>query len=95
VVCVREGASVVFMQSGSNICPGASSLEYAGYLMSSHYAFDRSEFICVDRDMTAASGGTGPLGGTVLYPTEIQCSNGLPCPPYVHGREMTCGVCSQ
>jgi len=76
------------MIPGTKVCPAGWNLEYAGYLMSSHYTQSASEFVCVDKD-AEAGGSNSNLGGGLLYPTEAECGS-LPCLPYVQNRELTC-----
>ncbi len=90
-VCLRESARVTLMIPGTQTCPLGWTLEYAGYLMSSHYTQVRSEFICVDRQPEGVGTSTA-AAGALLYPTEAECGT-LPCGPYVQDRELTCAVC--
>ena len=94
-VCLREGADVMIMQPGRNICPASFATEYQGYLMSQHYTQTSSEFVCVDRT-PAPTGASLDNNGTLLYPTEAECGS-LPClaGQYVQDRELTCSVCTR
>ncbi|XP_014669683.1 PREDICTED: uncharacterized protein LOC106810753 [Priapulus caudatus] len=78
-----------------NTCPPSWSLEYHGYLMSSHNQLKgRSNFVCVDEDPEANPSGDGNENGGLWYPVEVKCGS-LPCPNYVNGREITCAVCTK
>lgn len=92
-VC-RIPRSSTFMLPARNECYTGWKLEYNGYLASSHYTHQRSEYICVDDDteMTDLSKG-GNENGALIYSVEGRCGS-LPCGPYVNGRELTCAICS-
>ncbi|XP_014668859.1 PREDICTED: uncharacterized protein LOC106810100 [Priapulus caudatus] len=78
-----------------NTCPPSWSLEYHGYLMSSHELHKgRSNFVCVDEDPEVNLSGDGNEDGGLWYPVEAKCGS-LPCPNYVNGREITCAVCTK
>ncbi len=91
-VCLRSERSAVIMVPGTQVCPASWNLEYAGYLMSSHYTQNRSETVCVDRMAEAIGSATSVFGG-LWYPTEAEL--GSLTAPYVQDRELTCSVCSR
>ena len=91
------GRTTKLMIPARNVCPSSEwRLEYAGYLMAERYTHKRSEFICVDRAREVAPGTGGNVNGALLYSVEGRClsGGGLPCDPYVNGRELTCVVCT-
>ncbi|CAH1799447.1 unnamed protein product [Owenia fusiformis] len=76
-------------------CPEGWTLEYQGYLMAEHRGHASSKsFICMDEAPEAAAGGRGNQNGALFYPVEATCDT-LLCPPYIHGGELTCAVCTK
>ena len=75
-------------------CPSSWTREYYGYLMAERYAHARSTFDCMDSSPESIPGSAGSINGALFYHQEATCT-GLPCPPYVAGREVTCAVCTQ
>ncbi|KAJ8319982.1 hypothetical protein KUTeg_001569 [Tegillarca granosa] len=64
-----------------------------GYLMSgAANVTGASEYICVDVDPEGVMGQNANV--RQLFHVEARCQ-GLRCPPYVDGREITCAVCSK
>ena len=49
---------------------------------------------CVDKDAEAVPGSQVNTNGGLFYHVEANC-NGLPCPPYVAEKELTCAVCTR
>ncbi|CAB3977600.1 Hypothetical predicted protein [Paramuricea clavata] len=94
-VCHSKTRGSHMMIPARNICPAGWTMEYKGYLMAEHYGHKRTQFICVDGDPEATHGSYKDLNGALLYFVEGYCGSALPCPPYVHGRELTCVVCTQ
>ncbi|XP_078618257.1 uncharacterized protein LOC144885917 [Branchiostoma floridae x Branchiostoma japonicum] len=75
-------------------CPSGWTREYKGYLMTNHYNYHRTEFVCMDGEPETRPGGHGNHNGALFYPVEGNCGS-LPCPNYVQGRELTCVVCTK
>ena len=75
-------------------CPSSWTREYYGYLMAEHLTQGRSTYECMDRSPQSVPGSAGNTDGALFYHQEATC-NGLPCPPYVDGREVTCAVCTK
>ena len=76
-------------------CPSSWTREYYGYLMAERYIHNsRSTYECMDRSPESVPGSAGNINGALFYHQEATCT-GLPCPPYVAGREVTCAVCTQ
>lgn len=92
-VCLRENVRVSLMIPGANVCPAGWNLEYAGYLMATHYTQGASEFVCVDA-APEQTGSSASSDGHMWYPTETECGS-LPCGPYVQDRELSCAVCTR
>lgn len=51
-------------------------------------------YTCVDEHPEAVHGGPENRNGYLFYHVEALCGS-LKCPPYVHGRELACVVCSK
>ena len=75
-------------------CPSSWTREYYGYQMAAHYTHVRSTFECIDSSPESIPGSAGNIDGVLFFHTEATCT-GLPCPPYVAGREVTCAVCTK
>ena len=59
--------------------------------------FQQHYYECVDSVPESVPGLNGigwNSGSGILYHVEISC-NGMTCPPYVSGRELTCVVCTR
>ena len=83
------------MVPGRNICPAGWTMEYKGYLMSAHYGHaGRSSAVCVDDDAESFPRSQSSKDGNLWYLIQAACGS-LPCGPYVHGRELTCVVCTK
>ena len=97
VCCNNERAKMV-MIPGTLTCPDNTwTVEYSGYLMTERDGDRyRREAVCVDRDaqQLPEPPGSSGINGALFYHTEAVC-NGLACPPYVEGRELTCVVCTK
>lgn len=103
VVCFAPLRSASIMIPGRNNCLTHNEerlwhMEYNGYLMSSGYRYQATEYICVDRHPEGRKGSHGNINDSTLYVVESRCANvpteGLPCPPYLDGYELTCAVCT-
>ena len=87
----------VLMIPGKTSCPVSWTTEYVGYLMSAdeNNALPTT-YECVDKDPESVPGLNswgGSSGSGLFYHVEASC-NGMACPPYVAGRELTCVVCT-
>ncbi|XP_030847794.1 short-chain collagen C4-like [Strongylocentrotus purpuratus] len=92
-----SGRTSKLMIPARNVCPSQEwRLEYAGYLMAEYNGHQKSEFVCVDREMVSKSGTGGNQNGAVMYFTEVRCvaGDGLDCGSYIDGYELTCAVCT-
>ena len=78
-------------------CYGDWTKEYSGYLMGGHHSPKKSsDYTRVDSDPETIPGLGHGQNGHLLYFVEVNCgSAALPCPPYVHGREIGCVVCTK
>ena len=52
-----------------------------------------TKYTCVDSHPDTLHGGQSDKHGRLFYLVEARCGS-LKCPPYVEGRELSCGVCS-
>ena len=94
-VCYVSTRETVLMVPAKTSCPTSWTKEYQGYLMAERKNNQgRSTFICVDTAFESAPGSQGHAEATDLYHIEAAC-NGLPCPPYVDYKELTCAVCTR
>ena len=96
-VCMAVSRCSLLMIPGKTSCPVSWTTEYVGYLMSGYqgHALPR-EYECVDKDPESVPGldlHGHALGSGFFAHVEISC-NGMTCPPYVAGRELTCVVCT-
>ena len=92
VVCEAANRLSLLEIPGTYECPTGWTREYYGYLMSEstqpeHY---RMSFECLDvnAEQTGSDHNSNPA---LFYFTEGLC-NGLKCPPYRDGHELTCAV---
>ena len=83
------------MVPGKISCPSSWTREYYGYIMSEHPLHHRSTFECVDVDAESIPGSTANTNGALFYFTEMRDCNGISCPPYTNGDELTCAVCTK
>jgi len=69
-------------------------VEYKGYLMSTRFNQQRSEYICVDEAPEAQPASSENKLGGAIAPVQIGCGI-LPCSSSdIDGYEITCAVCS-
>jgi len=94
VVCLVHSRSTSLMIPGRRTCFTGWRKEYSGYLVSPLNSQKRSEFLCLDDVPEVVDGGSANKEGGLLYPVQAACDRSLKCPPYVHGYELSCVVCS-
>ena len=95
-ICYVFTRETVLMVPAKTSCPTSWIKEYQGYLMSEHRERQgRSTFICVNSAFESALGSQGHVPATDLWHIEAACNLGLPCPPYVDYKELTCAVCTR
>ncbi len=92
-VCLVNSGTVTRMIPARTSCPPSWRREYYGYLMAQDR--DYSTYECVDVGMEIVPGTVKQesVSVPVLVHVEASC-NGLPCPPYKKGKELTCVICS-
>ena len=94
VVCNTGPRGSLLMIPARISCPASWTLEYNGYLMTTHRSQLRVSAECVDKDAEAIPGLDGDTNGALFYFTEAVC-NGIDCPPYDPAKELTCAVCTK
>ncbi|XP_056006010.1 uncharacterized protein LOC125677601 isoform X2 [Ostrea edulis] len=94
-VCLVHSRSVLRVFPARKTCYKGWQLEYNGYLMAGHPGLPASTmYTCVDSNPDTITGGHSSHNGYLFYSVEAVCGS-LKCPPYVHGRELVCAVCSK
>ena len=93
-VCYVSQRSTVYMVPARYTCPLGWTTEYDGYLMAERYDHKRSQYNCIDKSMMPVPGSASNRDSAQFYPVEGRCGT-LPCPPYEHGKELTCAVCTK
>ena len=94
-VCYVATRCVALMIPAKIQCPTNWTLEYDGYLASQHYNLRRTMYECVDKAPESVPGLNAYSDPRALfYLVEPNC-NGLSCPPYYAGKELTCAVCTR
>lgn len=93
-VCHTTRASNI-MIPGRNTCYDGWTKEYSGYIVTDRNNLPHgTEYICLDRRPDVVQSGKHNDDENLLYLVEASCGKTLECPPYVHGRELACVVCS-
>jgi len=96
VVCYVKSRGAQLMIPARDDCPRGWTEEYHGYLMTEHYNhLSSSNFICVDQKPESVPGSRKSHNGALLYLVQADCPYFSACPPYYHGRELTCAVCTK
>ena len=94
-VCYTSTKSVKLMIPARISCPSSWTVEYKGYLMAERHNHKHNKvYECVDENPESIDGSEASTDGAVIYFTLSTC-NGLPCPPYVNNRAITCVVCTK
>ena len=94
-VCYSSTKTVKLMIPARISCPSSWTIEYKGYLMAEHYRSKKNRvYGCVDENPESIPGSSADTNGALFYFTVSTCS-GLPCPPYVNNRAITCVVCTK
>ncbi|XP_019860029.1 PREDICTED: short-chain collagen C4-like [Amphimedon queenslandica] len=94
-VCYTSTKSVKLMIPARTSCPSLWTIEYKGYLMAErHNHASNKVYECVDENPESIDGSEADTNGALLHFTRSTC-NGLPCPPYVNNRAITCVVCTK
>ena len=95
VVCEARKRSSVLIISGKSRCYDGWTFEYSGFLMANHHADSGpTDYNCIDKNPENLPDGESHQYGRLLYFVEARCGS-LRCPPYIHGREFHCVVCTK
>ena len=93
-VCSTRARRETMMIPGRITCEQGYTREYYGYLMTEYTGHRRSTHICVDVNAESLPGNVANTNGDLFYFVEVVC-NGISCPPYKDGYEVTCVVCTR
>lgn len=94
-VCYASARSAQITIPGRITCPSTWLREYYGYLMTEGFSNDGSRVpVCVDVNADGVPASQSPIGQSVLLFIENSCQ-GIACPPYTNGAEITCVVCTK
>ena len=94
-VCFTPARGTKLMIPGMVNCPSSWTREYYGYLMAAAVRHPhRHNFACVDYNAGSVPGSQAETAEAVFYHTETSC-DGITCPPYVDGNELTCVMCTK
>ena len=95
-VCYASAKSSTLMIPAKIECPPTWTREYYGYLSAERGTHYRSSFNCVDVNPEVIKNSSSNGEGALFYYAMSACnSNGLKCPPYEHGRILSCVVCTK
>ena len=77
-------------------CPSSWTEEYGGYLMAERHNHPRQAvYECVDKNAESVPGSYANIEGALFQHVIATCGTGLPCPPYVTTKTITCVVCTK
>ena len=96
--CHVTTRSALLMVPGTDQCPEGWTMEYAGWLMAEHFSHKSpTMFVCLDKDAEVLQGEQASTDGSLMYHTVVKCDgrHGIPCPPYVHQKDLACVVCTK
>ena len=99
-VCYTRTRTAEITIPGRTSCPPSWTREYYGYLMADRFDGGPGHHgggevpICVDVNPESVPGSGGRHDDSLLYFIETRCE-GIPCPPYSNGAEITCAVCTK
>ena len=94
-VCYSSIKTVKLMIPATITCPSSWTIEYKGYLMTDHHNSKKNRvYECVDENPESIPDSSTNDNGAMFYFIRSTC-NGLPCPPYVNNRAITCVVCTK
>ena len=92
--CYAPTRSAQIMITAKRTCLVGWTMEYRGYLVTEYKNYNNKDYICMDEEPEVLRGSYANNNGAVFYPVEGVCGS-LPYPPYVHGWEITCVVCTK
>ena len=95
-VCYVATRASTLMIPAHTTCPTSWTKEYQGYLMAERHNHARSAvYECVDQGAESVAGSAADNNGALFYHVVGTCGAGLPCPPYVTTKTITCVVCTK
>ncbi len=95
-VCYVATRATTLMIPAHTTCPTSWTKEYQGYLMAEYYKHARSAvYECVDEGAESVAGSAANTNGARFYHVVATCGHGLPCPPFVTTKTITCVVCTK
>ena len=95
-VCHTSQRSSKLMIPGTISCPQSWTEEYDGYIMTQDDSNKHTKvFECVDKESDPVPGEQRTINGAMFYHVGAQCNIGIPCPPFVANRPLTCVVCTK
>ena len=92
--CYTLARADKIMIPGKVTCPTSWTREYFGYLVAERHGHYRNSFECLDVNAEAVPGEAAETNSALFYLTEVFC-NGIDCPPYAEGNELSCVVCTK
>ena len=92
-VCHVDGRGEHLMIPAQRTCPQNWTKEYEGLLVTDHYEYKKSTYVCLDGDPEGIPESGSNKNGALFYTVQAACG-ALPCPPYVSGYEIACVVCT-
>ena len=98
VACHVTTRSAQLMIPGTDQCPGGWTLEYAGWLVSEDsFHKGRTMYVCLDKDAEVLPCEQAHFDSALMYHAVVSCHGryGIPCPPYVHQKDLACAVCTK
>lgn len=93
--CYTSERSNQIMIPGTINCTASWTREYYGYLMTGDDSHNRISHVCVDVDTVSVPDSAANDFGVLLTFAEVFCTDGISCPPYEDGYELTCVVCTK
>ncbi len=94
--CYAPTRNAKIILPGRISCPATWMREYYGYYMSEAIfsAHKTKAPICIDVDAEGIPGSEAFGAASTIHFMETTC-NGISCPPYTDGGEITCAVCTK
>ena len=94
-VCYAPSRSTKLMIPARTSCPSSWTMEYKGYLMSSHKDHNKNSLHeCVDDNPESIDDSGANNDGALFYFILSTCID-IPCPPYAPNEVVTCVVCTR
>ena len=95
-VCYAENRGVKLMIPASISCPSSWTVEYRGFLVTSHDGHRRNNvYECLDENAENIPNSQHNTDGALFYHVIGTCAAGAPCPPFQKNRVIACVVCTK